>query len=124
MSGSSSTMSTRMSGIGGCLRGGSGVPARLGARNIGIGRLVGGRQSHAEGAAAARRWLHPDPAAVLLDDPSTDVEAQAHARIGDALRIRGPIEPLEDAVVLRLRDAHAVVDDPQARLRPLAGQLD
>src|SRR3954447_21143926 len=49
-------------------------------------------QLGAEHGAAALPVRHPDPAAVLLDDPARDREPQARAARGSA---RGAIEPVE-----------------------------
>src|SRR5688500_2606507 len=99
MSGSSSTMRTRTSRIGGRLRAGD----RPGCRRHFLGRGLGARQQRygdGEGASTAWRRLDPDASAVALDDAAADVQPEAHSGVCDALDVRCPIEPVEDTLPL------------------------
>src|SRR5687767_2453451 len=119
MSGSSSTISTRTSRIGGGLRSGH-WPwcARFLWCRLGAGQH---RQGDDEGASAARGRLDPDATAVALDDAAADVQAEAHSGVGDALYVGCPIETVEDSLPLAGWNPDAVVNHRQARL--VAGRL-
>src|SRR5438477_1296201 len=52
--------------------------------------------------------LHPDAAAVLLDDPLADGQAQAQASEGGSLRTA---EALEDGLLALARDANTAIGD-------------
>src|SRR5678815_544694 len=84
----------------------------------GLGRL--GRKYHLERRPATWRALHPHRAAVGIDDPPRDVQAQA---LATGLRIRLPAA-LEDAHQLRRTDALSRVSDPEADLSGLAARTD
>ena len=70
----------------------------------------GDRDRERERRAAPFLGLDPDPAAVAFDDVARDREAESRAAAPDARPV-GLVEALEDALLVRLRDARPVVDD-------------
>ena len=79
------------------------MPAR-GGRRGGVPRVSGrssaavrDRQSDREDRAAARSGVHGRGAAVTLGGRQRDREPQAGARVAAIGRVRGPVEPFEDA---------------------------
>ena len=76
-------------------------------------RSAGGRggQPHGEGGAAALLAPHGDVAAVVGADVLDDREAEAGAAGGPRARRVDAVEPLEDAGLLGVRDALALVAD-------------
>src|SRR5688500_8526626 len=107
ISGSSSTIRTRTSRIGGGLRSGH----RPWCARFFRCRPRAGQHRYGddEGASAARRRLDPDPTAVALDDAAADVQPEAHPGVGDALYVRCPVEAVEDSLPLVGWDPDAVV---------------
>src|SRR5215204_4885941 len=76
------------------------------------GNAAGDRQHEREGRAGTVGRLHPDAAAVMLDDVTGDGETEAGpAGFAPASRPVHLVEPLEDAVLSSLRDADTVVLD-------------
>src|SRR5688572_29712449 len=118
MSASSSTTSTRTSGIGRGLGSRRALPRRaIGGRRHALGLEVGlERKRDHERRSATRRRLGPDPAAVILDDATADVEPQSHAGVGDASRVRRTVEALEDPLALAAGDPGTMVDHGDPRL--------
>src|SRR5690606_2758687 len=69
------------------------------------------RQQHAEGAAAARPVFHPEGAAMRGDDLAADREPESDA--APVYRATGArlVEPLEDSLLVLVRDAGAAIRD-------------
>ena len=66
--------------------------------------------------------LHPDPAAVVLDDLAADRQAEAGALRLVGERVADLLEALEHLRLIRRRDAHAGVDDADDDLAAARGR--
>src|SRR5262249_53194494 len=79
-----------------------------------------GRQLHLEGRALAERRLHPDAAAVHLDNLLGDSKTEARAALRLRKRAVDLVELLEDARLLRRRNTGTRVSDADGEV-PIDG---